>query len=115
MLWSSSPNLDTVQSRFFVFAGSSVAFADNSKPRADALSIRCFKDEPLSLPSSVVFKIIDSDEEKNSRVVETQDVLPSDVIERMSEYANSNPGYTLSGWYDDEAESRWTPQMEVET
>jgi hypothetical protein len=37
------------------------------------------------------------------------------VIAWMSEYANTNPWYTLSGWYDDEAESRWTPEMEVET
>jgi hypothetical protein len=65
--------------------------ANKPSVRAYAFSVRCFKDKPLSFPSSVVFKIIDSDEEKNSRVVETQDVLPADVIAWMSEYANTNP------------------------
>ena len=108
-LWSSSPDVNYGYI-YYIMMYPNARPPYGSSYREGALSVRCFKDSSL-----VVLKIMDGDEEKNSRVMEIWDELPDDVIERMSAYVNSNPGYTLSGWYDDEAALRWTPEMEVET
>lgn len=96
--WSSSPI--AVAGYFTLYSGTAAVL---SITRANGLSVRCFKDTPLSFPFIIV---MDGETVIRSGEVKFWDRLPNEAIQKMDDYANSKTGYSFSGWYD-EISSKW--------
>ena len=109
--WSSSPDASFYLNSYELWW----VIGDNYNYRANAGTVRCFKDIPLRLPFSVVVKVMDGEYVLWEWEIDTQQILPEDVIALMSRHMRTKVGYTFSGWYDDESDSWRNPENIVET